>query len=78
MNVGQPIVVDLGKVRRKHAKALRSGQGKLVGEIQETLNQVREGLGQSVAGKRLFPVVILYKKKGGKSGFPFPTLMGNS
>lgn len=61
--VTHPLVVDLGKARPKKVKALMLGQGDLVDEVQEALAQVREGLGAEAEGKRLLPIVLVYKRK---------------
>ncbi len=69
MNIDKPIVVDLGKARRKHVKALRtSGDGKLAREVAETLEHVKANLGAGAEGKQLVPVVVFYRKKS-KRGF---------
>lgn len=56
-----PIVVDLGKPKRKELNALMSGSGPLVDEIQEALKQVQEAVGSDSGNLR--PVVLVYKKK---------------
>jgi len=58
-----PIVVDLGKVKRKRVKELRKGQGPLVEEVNQVMANVRESLGEDAAGKELVPVVILYRRR---------------
>jgi hypothetical protein len=58
-----PIVIDLGKKRKKHITELKRGEGPLTAEIQEALAQVREGFGAEAASKELVPVVLVYKKK---------------
>jgi len=61
-----PIVVDLGKKKKKQIRALKRGSGKLMDEVAEVLNRVRDGLGSEAELKNLVPVVIIYRKKEGK------------
>lgn len=73
-----PIVVDLGKTRRRRIKDLKRGRGKLVDEVQDVMTRVRDDLGPSADGKQLIPIVIVYKRKTKKrrrrrgAGMPFP------
>jgi hypothetical protein len=41
-----PIVIDLGKVKRKRIKQLKRGEGALLDDVQEALFRVRERLGE--------------------------------
>ena len=63
VEVVTPIVIDLGKTRRKQIKRLKAGQGKLADEIVDVLDEVIEGLGEELAGKALVPIVMVYEKK---------------
>jgi Family of unknown function (DUF6200) len=67
-----PIVIDLGKKRRKQIRALKRGSGKLMDEVAEVLNQVRGNLGPDVEMKNLVPVVMVYKQKDKKRGGLLP------
>lgn len=58
-----PIIIDLGKKKRKQIKALKRGSGKLMDEVAEVLNQVHGNLGPDADLKNLIPVVMLYSKK---------------
>lgn len=58
-----PIVVDLGKTKRSQVKKLKNGQGKLMEDVQEVLDQVRASLGDKARGVQLVPVVMVYRKK---------------
>jgi hypothetical protein len=65
-----PIIVDLGKYRRKDVKRLREGQGKLMGEIASCLEELK-GAGKLADGVR--PVVILVREKRRKAAlWPLP------
>lgn len=61
--VATPIVVELGKRRRKQIKKLRNGEGPLVKEVADVIDQVRAELGDELNGKVLLPVVVVYRKK---------------
>jgi len=67
-----PIVIDLGKKKRKQIRALKRGSGKLMDEVAEVLNQVRGNLGPDVEMKNLVPVVMVYKQKDRKRGGLLP------
>jgi hypothetical protein len=58
-----PIIVDLGKVRRKKIKALKRGRGPLASEVQGVLDEVRAGLGEQAKDKEFVPIVMVYRKK---------------
>ncbi len=72
-----PILLDLGKVKGKTVRQFKEGRGKLVGDLQQVLAEVRQNLGTDAANKELVPVVVVYRKKskrrrGGKGGGMFP------
>jgi hypothetical protein len=68
-----PVVLDLGKAKKKLIKALKQGEGKLMEDVAHTMEAVRSNLGAEVEGKVLVPVVIVYERKAArKSGLlPF-------
>ena len=75
-SISTPIVVDLGKTRRKRIKALKRGKGKLVDEVREVIDMVQTDLGSEAGGRVLVPVVVLYrrrrrKRKRNRLMFPF-------
>ena len=59
----RPIVIDLGKRKRKAIKKLKRGYGPLVDEILVALTEVQDNLGEQVAGNGILPIIILYQKK---------------
>jgi hypothetical protein len=75
-----PIIIDLGKAKRKRIKALKRGRGKLMAEVSGVINEARINLGTEANGKGLIPVILIYrqKRKRKKAGlalpFPFPFL----
>ena len=61
-----PVVIDAGKVRQKRIKDLKRGQGKLVLEVAEAVEQIRRGLGPEAEGKQIVPVVLVYRRRRSK------------
>ena len=77
-----PIVIDMGKQRRKRIKALKRGRGKLMDEVCRVISETQMSLGNEANGKELLPVVVIYRqkrrrKKGGLAlPLPLPFLGG--
>lgn len=77
-----PIVIDMGKQRRKRIKALKRGRGKLMDEVCRVISETQMSLGNEANGKELLPVVVIYRqkrrrKRGGLAlPLPFPFLGG--
>jgi hypothetical protein len=61
-----PVIVDLGKAKRKKIKQLKRGDGPLMEEVLDVLDEVANHLGEELEGKTLVPVVMIYEKKGEK------------
>jgi hypothetical protein len=57
-----PVVVDLGKKRRKRIRQLKKGKGPLMAEIDHAVQQVKERLGDELEEKKVVPVVLLYRR----------------
>jgi hypothetical protein len=69
-----PIVVDLGKQRRKRIKELKRGSGDLMEEVAVALEQVRSSLSEADRSRPLIPIVFIYRQKRKRSkslGLPF-------
>jgi hypothetical protein len=67
-----PVVLDLGKTKKKFIRELKRGEGKLMEDVAEAVEAVRSNLSSEMDGKILVPVVIVYQRKTRKSGFmPF-------
>jgi hypothetical protein len=67
-----PVVLDLGKTKRKLIRELKKGEGELMEEVAAAIEAVRSNLGAEVEGKVLAPVVIIYERRvRRKTGF-FP------
>jgi hypothetical protein len=61
-----PFVVDLGKARRRSIRKLKQGRGRLTEEVQDVIDEVREGLGPEASNKEIVPIILIYRKKGGR------------
>ena len=61
--VTAPIIVNLGKKKRKVIKRLKSGKGRAMDEVLDVVDQVQANLGAQAEGKVLVPVVIIYRQK---------------
>lgn len=74
--ITRPIIIDLGKRRRKRIKRLKRGRGRLMGEVYQAVDDVKASLGDDAEGKEFVPVVMIYRRKrrkrGGGWGIPFP------
>jgi hypothetical protein len=69
-----PVVLDLGRTKRKLIRALKDGQGELMEEVSAAVEAVRSNLGAEVEGKVLTPVVIIYERRAPRRRtgfFPF-------
>jgi hypothetical protein len=77
-DLGTPVVIDLGKARKRNIRKLKRGRGKLYDETQDVIDDIRAGLGPQADGKEVLPVIVVYQRKrrkrrnrGGGSLFPF-------
>jgi hypothetical protein len=58
-----PIIVSLGKKKKKQIKRLKRGKGGTMDEILDVIDQVQANLGEQAAGKILVPIVVIYRQK---------------
>ncbi len=61
--VTAPVIVSLGKKKRKIMKRLKRGKGSAMDQVMDVLEQVQDQLGSQAEGKILVPIVIIYKEK---------------
>jgi hypothetical protein len=59
----QPVIIDLGKQRRRRIKDLKNGEGKLWDDVLDVIEEVKEMLGVEADSKVLVPIVLIYKEK---------------
>ncbi len=58
-----PIIVSLGKKKKKQIKRLKRGKGRTMDEVLDVIDQVQTNLGEQAAGKILVPIVVIYRQK---------------
>ncbi|HEX2832506.1 MAG TPA: hypothetical protein VHW00_05805 [Thermoanaerobaculia bacterium] len=61
--VNAPIIMEIGKTKKKDIRDVARGQGKIMSDLQEAMAEVTSELGEQADGKQLVPVVLVYKKK---------------
>ena len=69
-----PIIIDVGKVKRRDLRDFREGHGTLAHEVTTALEETRKSLSPEAAKKDLVPVVLVYRKRRRrrkKGSFPF-------
>jgi Family of unknown function (DUF6200) len=64
-----PIVLDLGKHRRKTVKQLRKGTGKLIDEVSAALDELRSS-GAIAPGAQPVIIVVQQKKRKNRGFLP--------
>lgn len=62
-----PVIVDLGKQKRKKVKALRAGSGELMLEVQAAIGEIQRA-GRISSSAQPVIVVVTEKPKGKKFG----------
>ena len=58
-----PLIISLGKLKRKKARKLKKAGEPLPGKIQEAIDEAVEKLGAEAVGKTILSVVVLFEKK---------------
>jgi hypothetical protein len=67
VDVVQPVIVSLGKQRRKRIKQLKRGKGKLMDQVMDVVDEVQQQIASQNGETRVFvPIVIIYKEKARK------------
>jgi hypothetical protein len=64
-----PVIIDLGKKSRKQIRRAREGTGKLIDEINVTLEELRA---QGTIKPDAQPVLIIVRQKPRKKAFGWP------
>lgn len=59
----RPVIIDLGKVKKKKIKQLKQGRGDLMAEVEQAVATAANSLSAEDASKTLVPIVVLYRKK---------------
>jgi hypothetical protein len=72
-----PIIMEIGKAKKKDIRDVGRGQGKIMGDLQDAMAEVTASLGEQADGKQFVPVVLVYRKKRRskrRGGRVFPVL----
>lgn len=57
---GNPIIVDLGRQKRKQVRRLRKGEGKLMAEVADSIDELRREGQISGAAQ---PIIVIVREK---------------
>lgn len=66
------VVLDLGKHSRKRVRALRKGEGALYADVNDAVDQLREG---GVVGADAQTVIVVVERRAASIGLPFAPLV---
>ena len=64
----EPVVVDLGKQKKRDINDLKNGCGFLMTEVDAAVDRARGKLSDTDKNKPVVPVVVIYRKKGKRRG----------
>jgi uncharacterized protein DUF6200 len=62
-DITAPIIISLGRKKKKAIKQLKRGKGNAMDEVMDVIAQVQENLGEQVADKIIVPIVVIYRRK---------------
>jgi len=68
--MAEPVIIDLGKRKRKRVKRLQKGRGPLVGNVFDAIERLREQ-GEIAEDAQPVIVVVRQKRRRGWKRFPF-------
>lgn len=75
VEITEPIIVNLGKQKRKRIRRLMKGRGKLWGDVESVIDEASTMLGDEMEGKTILPIILVYrrspKRKRGRGWFGF-------
>jgi len=57
-----PIIVDLGRERRRRIQDLKRGEGRLMDEVLDVIDDVGDMLGSDAQDKILVPIILIYSR----------------
>jgi len=63
LEITEPIIINLGKQKRKRIKNLLKGRGKLLYEVEDVVEEVTSLLGEEMEGKAIVPLILVFQKK---------------
>jgi|SRR5687768_10769874 hypothetical protein len=59
----QPVIIDLGRQKRRALKNLKRGEGRLWEDVLDVVEEVKDLLGTDAEGKVLVPVILIYRER---------------
>jgi hypothetical protein len=59
----QPVIIDLGRQKRRALRNLKRGEGKLWEDVLDVIEEVKDLLGTDAEGKVLVPVILIYRER---------------
>jgi hypothetical protein len=59
----QPVIIDLGRQKRRALKNLKRGVGRLWEDVLDVVEEVKDLLGTDAEGKVLVPVILIYRER---------------
>lgn len=62
----KPIVVSLGKTKKRKIKKIKRGGGPLLDHVDDAVDYARSSMGDSAKDKVFVPVVLIYRQKESK------------
>ena len=62
-DIVEPIIINLGKKKRKQIKRLKKGRGKLWRDVIDVIDEVGAQMNSDSEGKTIVPVILIYKEK---------------
>jgi hypothetical protein len=62
VEITEPIIVNLGKQKRKRIRRLMKGRGKLWSDVDSVIDEASTMLGDELEGKTILPIVLVYRR----------------
>ncbi len=66
-NHADPVIIDLGKQKKKRVKRLRKGQGRLMSDVALALDELKT---EGVVKEGAQPVIVVVREKSKKRRWP--------
>jgi len=61
--VNQPIVLDVGKAKKRDIRDIKRGQGRLLADVHDAVAEVSATAGEQIEDSQIVPVVLVYRRK---------------
>ena len=62
VEITEPIIVNLGKQKRKRIRRLMKGHRKLWGDVDSVIDEASTMLGDEMEGKTVLPIILVYRR----------------